>query len=340
MVKGGFSPKVSIVIPVYNGANYLREAIDSALEQTYGNAEVIVVNDGSTDRGETEDVALSYGDRIRYFAKENGGVSTALNTGIKKMNGEYFSWLSHDDVYYPNKIEKQIDFLKKNNFNIWAIYGDYDFVDCESNILYRNKAEHIHPHKLRYTLLSGYNPIHGCTVLIHKNIFQKIGLFNEKLRTIQDFEMWYRISKHFAFYHVSDIFIKSRIHDKQGIVIIESHFSEKQSFLYNSIKKITQEELLLISGEESVSTAYVKLAIKNKKRNVSAASLLASKLSKQNLYKDNIPRLFINLIMLFYCDTYNLIVKVLKKMNLTKSPQSRFISYRNKKLKKWKLKDN
>ena len=102
-----FEPKVSIVIPVYNGANYLREAIDSALEQTYRNTEVIVVNDGSTDGGETEDIAISYGDRIRYFTKENGGISTALNLGIQAMSGEYFSWLSHDDVYYPHKIEKQ-----------------------------------------------------------------------------------------------------------------------------------------------------------------------------------------------------------------------------------------
>ena len=68
---------VSIVIPVYNGANYLSEAIDSALAQTYKNIEIIVVNDGSKDDGATEKVALSYGDKIRYFHKENGGVSSA-----------------------------------------------------------------------------------------------------------------------------------------------------------------------------------------------------------------------------------------------------------------------
>ena len=74
-------PRVSIVIPVYNGANYLREAIDSALAQTYKNVEIIVVNDGSTDNGETEQIAQSYGDRIRYFRKENGGVSSGTCTG-------------------------------------------------------------------------------------------------------------------------------------------------------------------------------------------------------------------------------------------------------------------
>ena len=95
------APLVSIVIPVYNGASYLREAIDSALAQTYSDVEVIVVNDGSTDGGKTRDIASSFGDRIRYIEKVNGGVATALNLGIREMCGKFFSWLSHDDVYLP-----------------------------------------------------------------------------------------------------------------------------------------------------------------------------------------------------------------------------------------------
>ena len=108
-----YQPKVSIVIPVYNGANYLDESIQSALCQTYSNIEVIVVNDGSCDNGATEVVAQKYSNRIFYFSKENGGVSSALNMGIKKATGEWISWLSHDDLYYPQKIEKQILLLNK-----------------------------------------------------------------------------------------------------------------------------------------------------------------------------------------------------------------------------------
>ena len=106
-------PLVSIIIPVYNGSNYMREALDSALAQTYSNIEILVVNDGSNDGGKTRDIALSYGDRIRYLEQEkNGGVSTVLNMGIRAMRGEYFSWLSHDDVYYPEKIQAEIDALR------------------------------------------------------------------------------------------------------------------------------------------------------------------------------------------------------------------------------------
>ena len=105
-------PLVSIIIPVYNGSNYVKEAIDSALAQTYKNIEVIVVNDGSTDN--TEKIVKSYGDKIRYFYKENGGVASALNLAIENSKGEYISWLSHDDVYYPNKIQEQ----NRNTFKV------------------------------------------------------------------------------------------------------------------------------------------------------------------------------------------------------------------------------
>ncbi len=107
------TPLVSIIIPVYNGSNYMCEAIDSALAQTYANIEVIVVNDGSVDNGATEKIAKSYGEKIRYYQKPNGGVSSALNLGIANMRGEYFSWLSHDDVYMPDKIEKEIAALSR-----------------------------------------------------------------------------------------------------------------------------------------------------------------------------------------------------------------------------------
>ena len=83
------NPKISIIIPAYNASNYLEEAIDSALSQTYQNIEIIVVNDGSEDGGATERIALSYGDRIRYFFKKNGGSSSALNVGIANTFYQY-----------------------------------------------------------------------------------------------------------------------------------------------------------------------------------------------------------------------------------------------------------
>jgi len=102
------NPFVSIVIPVYNGAKYLSDAIESAINQTYPNIEILVINDGSQDNNATDKVARAYGNKINYYTKENGGVASALNLGISKMKGEYFSWLSHDDWYLPDKIRKEI----------------------------------------------------------------------------------------------------------------------------------------------------------------------------------------------------------------------------------------
>ena len=107
------APLVSIIIPVYNGANYLGQAIDSALNQTYKNIEIIVVDDGSNDNGSTKAIANAYGERIHYYYKENGGTGAAINYGISLMHGEYVSWLSHDDLYKPDKIEKQVAFAEK-----------------------------------------------------------------------------------------------------------------------------------------------------------------------------------------------------------------------------------
>ena len=310
MNKDGFSPKVSIVIPVYNGANYLREAIDSALAQTYRNTEVIVVNDGSTDGGETENIALSYGDMIRYFAKENGGVSTALNLGIKEMSGEYFSWLSHDDVYFPNKIEAQIDYLKKLKNKCVGLYSDYIFIDRNSNFLSEKRIPDLGPHDVKFAIISSF-PIHGSTVLLHRSIFHEIGFFDEKLPTTQDYDMWYRIAEKFDFIHMKEMLIKSRLHPEQGTATIDSNAEEMSEFYYRCLKKIPADEMPRISGENSVSKVYSRLAVKYKRRIVSKASLLASRLAKRHLLEDDFIEMGKNVLRIGYCDICNFLFRLL-----------------------------
>ena len=133
--------KVSLIIPVYNGEDYVEEAINSALNQTYENLEIIVVNDGSKDK--TEQICLKYKDKIRYYAKENGGVATALNLALEKMTGEYFSWLSHDDLYYPNKIEEEMKYADDH----CIIFSNYDLINEKSEVYHQikiNSNKYIH----------------------------------------------------------------------------------------------------------------------------------------------------------------------------------------------------
>jgi len=212
-----FNPKVSIVIPVYNGKNYLQEAIDSALAQTYKNIEIIVVNDGSNDGGDTENIARSYGGKIRYFYKENGGVASALNLGIQQMTGDYFSWLSHDDLYYPEKLQCQMDFLRQYDDKNVVLYSDFEFIDGESRSLGVCVLERKVTERPLRAILSTL--IHGCSTVVAKAAFDSVGLFCERHRTTQDYQMWLRIHKGgFGFFHVPRVLIKSRIHPAQGQV--------------------------------------------------------------------------------------------------------------------------
>ena len=190
------NPKVSVVIPVYNGSNYLKEAIECALKQTYENTEIIVVNDGSNDDNKTEEIALSYGDSIRYFYKQNGGVSSALNYGISKMTGEYFSWLSHDDCYSENKIKDAVELLKAHNMinqKCIAFTGGH-YIDINGK-----KTKDFHKYFIKEKIYSGIEVVsimmkegtlNGCCMLIPKDAFNKVGEFNESLRYSQDALMW------------------------------------------------------------------------------------------------------------------------------------------------------
>jgi glycosyltransferase involved in cell wall biosynthesis len=236
-----FEPKISIVIPVYNGANYLGEAVDSALGQTYKSVEIIVVNDGSNDGGETEKIAKSYGSRIRYFIKENGGVASALNFGIKRMTGEYFSWLSHDDVYYPSKLERQVEFLIGLEKKHVVLYGDFELVDGQSRTLGVCRLERKITESPLRAILSGC--IHGCSTLVGKKVIDAVGLFSERLRTTQDFDMWLRIYENgFPILHIPEVQIKSRLHPEQGQRKLSSvHENEKRMVYSRAFERLGDE---------------------------------------------------------------------------------------------------
>lgn len=237
-------PKISIIIPVYNGSNYMQEAIDSALAQDYENLEIIVVNDGSSDDGKTNEIALSYGDKIKYFKKENGGVSTALNLAIEKMTGDYFSWLSHDDVYYPNKISTQIKYLEDNNLlkEDVILYADYELIDKNSkHISYATKDSEMLNSKPEYSLLRG--SINGLTLLIPKKAFEKHGTFDISLRAVQDYELWYRMIRTYKFIHVPGIIVKSRYHAKQVSNTSPKVKTEGNAFWLKMIKDLTKEDM-------------------------------------------------------------------------------------------------
>ena len=264
-------PRVSIVIPVYNGANFLREAIDSALAQTYGDLEVLVVNDGSTDGGATDAIAQSYGTRVRYLVQANGGVAAALNAGIRAMTGEYFSWLSHDDLYFPGKVAEQVARLGRAPESA-VLFSDYQFIDETGKPLgvkrFRGRAS-----AMRVELLTG-DPINGCTVLAPRRCLEAIGLFDVALRTIQDYDMWFRMAARFPFVHVPEVLVLSRLHSEQGIRTIPTHYAETVRTLSRFVQELSVEEIRLVH-RGPISLFYAHLALRLKLRGFDEASRTA-----------------------------------------------------------------
>ncbi len=240
--------KVSIVIPVYNGANYMRAAINSALAQTYKNIEIIVVNDGSNDGGETREIALSYGDKIRYFEKENGGVSSALNLALEKMTGDYFSWLSHDDVYYPEKIERQIEKIKKCNKRT-ILYSNYDLINSDGEKFDTIFLNHeLLTSKPDYAVFRG--AIGGITLLIPKEAFEEYGGFDEEYRCVQDYLKWFQFLDKYTFVHMDEVLAASRVHEGQVTFTSPKMISEGNYLWTLMARDYPKEKKIKCEGSE------------------------------------------------------------------------------------------
>lgn len=260
-----FNPKVSIVIPAYNAQNFLTEAIDCAINQSYKNIEIIVVNDGSNDHNATKNIALSYGNKIKYFEKENGGVSSALNFGIKQMEGQYFAWLSHDDLIDYNHIEKLVEFLSyKENRNIIPFTG-FKIVDENSKInMDATISAQINCNDYKMSVLNCYysllqGEINGGSILIKKTIFDECGYFDEKLRITQERDMWERMLKKYKFVNIPYDTASIRVHNKRVTVTNSDTIRETDKKNLEIISNLTIEEIKNL--ESNIDLFYKKIEL-------------------------------------------------------------------------------
>lgn len=216
------NPLVSIIIPVYNGEDFLEDAIKSALSQTYHNIEVLIINDGSIDN--TENIAFKYQNKVRYYRKDNGGVSSALNLGLKMMNGIYFSWLSHDDLYSENKIKEQMAIARKHNFNKNLIIGSsVSIINFEGNVIRQKKGKKeidvLKGDKLYSHILT--KNLNGCSLLLHKEKLDLTNGFPIDYKYIQDTITWANLVDDQTTYIKSNLFlVKNRVHSNQQSVKI------------------------------------------------------------------------------------------------------------------------
>jgi glycosyltransferase involved in cell wall biosynthesis len=204
-------PVLTIIIPTYNRADFLRESIHSVLSQTFADYELIVVDDGSSDH--TEDVVREF-PRIHYVAcSENSGVSHARNLGIKLARGRYVCFLDSDDLWIKNKLEVQIRWMEAHTEcqvcytdEIWIRKG----VRVNPMNKHRKHSGDIFSHSLLLCIVS------PSSVLMRSSLFDEVGLFDEGLPACEDYDLWLRISLKYPVHFIAEkLIVKQGGHEDQ-----------------------------------------------------------------------------------------------------------------------------
>jgi glycosyltransferase involved in cell wall biosynthesis len=241
-------PLVSVVIPAFNAARYVASAIESVVQQTYKNIEIIVVDDGSTDSTEIE--LKKFGNKIRVEKKKNGGHGSARNHGMRLAKGEFIAWLDNDDLCFPERIEVQAAYLSANQ-NVAIVSTDFvGFNDdgeinesfavsyysrlrtangikgvfSEHEVFNGNMVDWMDkPFDREYPVYWGNiweeliwgNFIHPPTVMLRKSAFEMVGFLAEKFQTSSDWEYFIRFAKQLNFGYIDAPLLKYRCHENQ-----------------------------------------------------------------------------------------------------------------------------
>ncbi len=261
------NPKVTVVIPAYNHEQYVGETIQSVLDQTFQDFELIIINDGSTDGTESE-ILKFRDDRIRYYQQENRGLSATLNRGIELATGAYFNFLPSDDAFYPEKLEMQLRIFEKDA-GLGLVFAYPQLIDATGKeikndpvadwaaVPYETKEE-IFPALFERDFLS------APAALIRMECFERVGLFDTSLKTAQDYDMWMRILKYYDLRLIKKPLLKYRWHGAnltcQATPATEQ---ERAKVLLKAYKNLTIEDIfpsLRLKREVGAySEAYEKL---------------------------------------------------------------------------------
>lgn len=205
------NPLVSVIIPTHNRAGMIQRAVNSALEQTYKNLEIIVVDDASTDN--TKEVIDNYrNSKIKYLRlAKNSGQCIARNRGIEISSGEYIGFLDSDDEWLPVKIEKQLECFTKGDPSLAAVYGvSYVVDEVKNHTVIQNAG--LKKGDIYNDLLQGYCPSTPTLFLVKSDILREVGMFDESLITFVDLDLWLRFARKFTFDYVDEPVIRKYEH--------------------------------------------------------------------------------------------------------------------------------
>jgi len=235
-------PIISVLMPVYNGEKYLKDSIDSILNQTYKNFEFIIIDDGSTDK--TEEIIKSYSDkRIRFIKNEkNLGIVKSLNLGIDLARGKYIARMDADDISLPERFEKQVEFMENHpEVNVCGSWIEY--FGARSGVWKTLKSDA----KIKVGLLFGSQLAHP-TILAKKEVFVSYP-YREEYKDAEDYHLWVLMSKDYTFSNLQEVLLRYRIHEDQI----------SQKYLANQSKLSIQIQQLYLTSIDSKCKPYKSL---------------------------------------------------------------------------------
>jgi glycosyltransferase involved in cell wall biosynthesis len=229
-------PLVSVIIPTYNRASWLKGAIDSVLNQTFSNFELLIVDDGSTDN--TKELVDSYGDKIKYIFQPNQGPAAARNSGIKNRQVELISFLDSDDRWLKDKLQTQVNLMT----------ADPSIKICYTDEIWIRRGKRVNPKKIHqkysgwiYQQCLPLCIISPSSVIIHREVFEKVGLFDESLLVCEDYDLWLRVSHHYPIAFINKpLIIKNGGHEDQ----LSQRLWGMDRFRVKALEKMLQENSL------------------------------------------------------------------------------------------------
>lgn len=257
-------PLVSVIIPAYNSEDFIQQAIESVLCQTHANLEVIVVDDGSSDKTPEIVKALASSDpRVSYIHQINQGQSSARNAGIDKARGRYIAFLDSDDIMLPNKIEEQVSYLEHNPACGLSYCKIFHFFERDSDRLFYFKLPH--PSGYLFEELLAGNFINPLSAVVRKDLLDKFGGFPSELKFAEDQCLWLKLSYHRVRFDYLDkplahYRIRSRSLTNQANYLVESGMNSLR--LMHLVKSwMTEEEIKKIDFSRLVRQCLRKIRI-------------------------------------------------------------------------------
>lgn len=246
-------PLVSVVIPVYNRQATIQRAVDSVLNQTYSNIEVLVVDDGSTDNSLEMLKKYDNDNRVKIFCQKlNQGANAARNRGIREAKGEYIAFHDSDDEWLPEKLEKQIGLMEKSKYNV--SFCAYKIYYAESTQIIPNITKKISSGNIR-SILKTKNIVGTPTLVVHRSVITEVGIFDEEMPRLQDYEYIIRIIKKYNILFVNEPLV--RVYQLEGCISLNQEKLRK-AYALLLIKHADFLDIDYIWGEYLASGSEIK----------------------------------------------------------------------------------